>query len=200
MFRDWYAAAPGSLTERLQAFEPLLRLSFASEIIYQIIEIFIALALYRLFKDTHRGLATQMLVLGLMPVPIVLANELMGYAALSISGAASSLSDSAAAHEAMAGLFYELRETGLLIASLFWGLWLLPLGRLVRLSGFFPKLLGLIVITGGLGYILRIVTNLVLVSFIDSRSIETLNLAASIMMIGEVPIIPALLWFGFRKK
>ena len=42
---------------------------------------------------------------------------------------------------------------GLLVTTLFWGLWLLPFGYLVLRSGFLPKILGVFLILGGLGYV-----------------------------------------------
>src|SRR5205085_874179 len=41
---------------------------------------------------------------------------------------------------------------GLIIAQIFWGLWLLPLGMLVRRSGFVPRILGTLLIFNGIAY------------------------------------------------
>jgi hypothetical protein len=45
-----------------------------------------------------------------------------------------------------------MQHNGYLIASLFFGLWLLPLGYLVIKSGYFPKPLGVLLIIGGIAY------------------------------------------------
>jgi Domain of unknown function (DUF4386) len=39
-------------------------------------------------------------------------------------------------------LFADMQHNGFLIAQMFFGLWLLPLGYLVIKSGYFPKVLG----------------------------------------------------------
>ncbi len=50
-------------------------------------------------------------------------------------------------------LFTDLRHGGFLIAQLFFGLWLLPLGYLVVRSGYVPKVLGVLLAAGGVGYL-----------------------------------------------
>ncbi len=54
--------------------------------------------------------------------------------------------------EALVALFLGLRHTGILIAQIFWGLWLFPMGYLVFKSGFLPKIIGALLIVAGLGY------------------------------------------------
>jgi hypothetical protein len=49
-------------------------------------------------------------------------------------------------------------QAGLHIAFIFWGLWLLPLGYLVFKSGFIPKILGIMLIIAGFGYLFEVVT------------------------------------------
>ena len=46
-----------------------------------------------------------------------------------------------------------MHRSGYLIAQMFFGLWLLPLGYLVLRSGWFPKVLGVLLIVGGVGYV-----------------------------------------------
>ena len=49
--------------------------------------------------------------------------------------------------------FFDLRRDGLLLAQVFWGLWLFPLGYLVFRSELIPKVLGVLLIVGGAGYV-----------------------------------------------
>ncbi len=39
------------------------------------------------------------------------------------------------------------------MVSIFWGLWLIPLGLLVYKSGFIPRILGILLIINGAGYV-----------------------------------------------
>jgi hypothetical protein len=56
--------------------------------------------------------------------------------------------------EALVALFLGLRHTGILIAQIFWGLWLFPMGYLVFKSGFLPKIIGALLIVAGFGYLI----------------------------------------------
>ena len=49
---------------------------------------------------------------------------------------------------------------------MFFGLWLLPLGYLVYKSGFLPKVVGILLIVAGVGYVADVITFL-LVSTVD---------------------------------
>ncbi len=192
--------ADGTMAQRLGEYEPLLRLSLASEMLYQIIEVFIVLALYSYFRDTHVKLARQMLVLGLLPLPIVFLNELNLVGAIVIAtGDAGSSGIDLGFHEFLVTFLYRLHGTGLTIASIFWGLWLIPLGRLVLMSGTIPKFFGYSVMLGAAGYLLSATVILILPTLVPTNIIESLTLTGSLLMIGEVPIIAGLLWAGYKK-
>ncbi len=51
-----------------------------------------------------------------------------------------------------------LFSRGWTVSGLFTGLWLLPLGYLVFTSGWFPKVLGALLMAGCLGYLVPVVT------------------------------------------
>jgi hypothetical protein len=55
---------------------------------------------------------------------------------------------------AQAMFFLDLYKHGINIAQIFWGLGLLPLGYLVFKSGFLPRILGILLIIGGFGYLI----------------------------------------------
>jgi hypothetical protein len=57
-------------------------------------------------------------------------------------------------------LYLDMRQNGLLVTLVFWGLWLLPLGFLVFRSGFLPKLLGVLLVIAGAGYVVDVGTQL----------------------------------------
>jgi hypothetical protein len=58
-------------------------------------------------------------------------------------------------------LFLDMRKSGILITLAFWGLWLVPLGVLVFKSGFLPRVLGVLLVIAGAGYVLDVATQLV---------------------------------------
>ena len=54
--------------------------------------------------------------------------------------------------------FLNLHEAGYMIAQIFFGLWLLPLGYLVYKSGFMPKIVGILLIVACFGYLFDVFT------------------------------------------
>ena len=193
--------ANGPFLDRLSAHKSLLRLSMASEMLYQVIEVYIVLALFNYFRGVNLNIARQMLVLGLLPLPIVFLNELNLIGALTLVGTNEiSAGMSNEFQESMSVLLYSLHAKGLVLASIFWGLWLIPLGRLVLISETVPKIFGVSVMIGAAGYILRAVAILTLPSLLEPQTIEHLTYVGSLMMIGEVPIIAGLLFAAYRKQ
>src|SRR6185295_14726868 len=79
--------------ERLRASGWLLRLGIASELVHQVIAVFLVLALYRLFKGVNETHAKQLVVFGaLLSVPIVFLNVLNEVAALLLASETKFLS------------------------------------------------------------------------------------------------------------
>ncbi len=146
------AAATAS---NIMASEGLFRTGILSHLIGQTIFIFLVLTLYTLLKPVHTGHARAMVVLALIGIPIAFLNELNHVAVLHMLNGIHDMTalTTAQLHTQMM-LFLDLRASGIVIAQVFWGLWLLPLGYLIVRSGFLPKVLGILVIVGGLGYLI----------------------------------------------
>lgn len=192
--------AGGVSATTVSAHATLLRFSAASELVYQLMEVFIALALFELFRRVRPRLALQMLVLGLLPIPIIFANQFPVFGAIAIAtGEGMPASAALGARDAAVTLLHENHRLGLVIASIFWGLWLFPLGRLIIASSFLPDLLGWSVIVGGLGYVIRAIAILVLPPIVGEGAVQAFTAVAEVMMLGEVPVILGLLWLGFSR-
>ncbi|MFY9610044.1 MAG: DUF4386 domain-containing protein [Blastocatellia bacterium] len=140
--------------------EWLLRSGTVSHLIGQVIFILLALALYRLLKPVNEAHAVLMVVLALVGIPIAFLNEVNHLAALRLLKSAEDGAFTSAQLQAQAMLFLDMRQDGILVALVFWGLWLLPLGFLVFRSGFLPKLLGILLVIGGAGYLIDCATRL----------------------------------------
>ncbi|HEX9161819.1 MAG TPA: DUF4386 family protein [Thermoanaerobaculia bacterium] len=133
--------------------ETLFRLSILSELISSIVFIFLVLAFYRLFRDVDRSHAIAMVVLVLVSIPVSLFNVLNNLAALwLLKGGGSLVAMSQSQLQGLAMIFLRLHGAGLNIAAIFWGLWLLPLGVLIRRSGFVPRILGTLLLFNGIAY------------------------------------------------
>jgi hypothetical protein len=81
------------------------------------------------------------------------------------------------------------------VGALFFGLWLIPMGWLVLRSGFMPRLLGLILIAGGIGYTLSAYAKYLIPN--ASAVADALPILANI---GEVWMIGYLLITGVRPS
>jgi hypothetical protein len=134
--------------------EWLFRSGTVSHLIGQIIFIFLVLALYRLLKPVNKDHAVLMVVLALLGIPMAFLNEVNHLATLRLLSSADDGAFTSTQLQAQAMLFLDMRRSGILVAQVFWGLWLLPLGFLVFRSGFLPKLLGILLVIGGVGYLL----------------------------------------------
>jgi Domain of unknown function (DUF4386) len=150
----------------IMASEWLLRTGTVSHLIGQSIFLFLVLALYRLLRPVNKDQAVLMVVLALLGVPIAFLNEVNHLAVLLLLSRPDYLGALTSDQlHAQAMLFLHLRQSGILIAQVFWGLWLLPLGYLVFKSGFLPKLLGILLIIGGCGYLIDVGAQLLFPSF-----------------------------------
>lgn len=136
------------------ASEGLFRSAIVSNLVGQTIFILLVLVLYKLLKSVNKNLALLMVVFVLISVPIAFINEINHFAVLILLSGADYLTALEADQvHAQVMFFLDLHQHGILVAQIFWGLWLLPLGYLVFRSGFLPKILGLLLMIGGFGYL-----------------------------------------------
>jgi hypothetical protein len=133
--------------------ESLFRLGFVSNLVAFAVNIFVALLLYKLLKPVNKGIASLMVLLILMGLAIGMLNELNQFAALLMLGADQLTAFTAAQSQVLASLFLGIYEHGFTIAHIFWGLWLFPMGYLIFRSGFLPRVIGVLLVVAGLGYL-----------------------------------------------
>ena len=128
-------------------------LSIISNLVSQVIFVFLVLALSRLFKGINQKYNKLMVALVIVSVPITFINmlNLMG-AQMLVSGADYLNVFETNQLNALAVFFIELYKNGIVIVEIFWGLWLFPFGYLVYKSGFIPKILGAFLILGCFSY------------------------------------------------
>ena len=171
----------------------LFRAGIAAFLVMQVAFLLLPLALYRVLGDIDRRAATLMVALAAVSVPIGLVAVTHRMEALSLLSHAT---DSASG--AMAAAFAQCMQRyglGLRIASLFWGLWLLPFGWLVLRSARIPRVLGLLLVLGGIGYVVQVFGGLLVTGFAESSLIRYVRLPAAA---GEIGSCLWLLIFGAR--
>lgn len=138
----------------IRASATLFRVGFVVDLVQATCFLLTAMALYLLLRHVNRLVAAAMVTLVAVSVAIMCLNLLNQLVALSIAtdvDYANALGP--AGSDALATLFAEMQRDGFLIAQMFFGLWLLPLGYLVVRSGYFPRVLGLLLALGGVGYL-----------------------------------------------
>ena len=162
------AAATAS---NIAASETLFRLGIVSALIGQAAFIFVALALYDLLKGVSRRHASLMVILIVVSIPIALVNELNSIAALVLVRGESVFEKPQ--RDALAMLFLNLHHHGFVVAEIFWGLWLFPLGLLVYRSRFLPRFLGVWLALAGIAWVILSLTGILLPQYqnkVDSYS------------------------------
>jgi len=152
----------------IAASETLFRLGIAGQLIGEAGFIFVALALYDLLKGVNRRHAALMVVLIVVSVPIAFVNELNSFAAIVLVRGADFLSVfDQPQRDALAMLFLHLHGRGLVVAEIFWGLWLFPLASLVYRSRFLPRFLGIWLALAGVAWVVLSLTCILLPQYQD---------------------------------
>jgi len=106
----------------------------------------------KLLKPVNKNIALLMIVIALVGVSITMLNELNHFAALLLTSGADYLKAFEADQlHALVMFFLDLRGYGTFIPQIFFP-WLLLLGYLVFKSGFLPRILGILLMIGGLCY------------------------------------------------
>src|SRR3989304_6426582 len=139
--------------DNILASESVFRFGIVGNLFTFIANIFLAMALYQLLKVVNRDMASLIVILFLVGVPIAMLNELSQLAVLQLLSGADYLKAFAPDQlQAIVYLSLGVHDQGLLIAHVFFGLWLLPMGYLVFRSGFIHRIVGVLLVIAGVGY------------------------------------------------
>jgi Domain of unknown function (DUF4386) len=150
VFGDTVATANNIATS-----EWLFRISFISEILSAVLFLLAAWVLYVLLKPVNKNLALLFLLLNLTGVAIESINMLNLFAALMLLSGADYLKVFQANQlQSFVMLFLNLYQNGFIIAQVFYGTWLFPLGYLVFKSGFLPRILGILLMVDCVGILI----------------------------------------------
>ena len=132
----------------------LVRIGIVSDLFQATVWVSLAMTLYVLLRHVSRNAAGAMVVFAAMGAGITMLNAVFEYEGIRVASGALNLAAVGDANSgAQAVLLIDAQHYGLLIASIFMGLWLVPLGYLAYRSGWFPKALGVVLIVGGACYI-----------------------------------------------
>jgi len=132
----------------------LVRIGVIADLLQATVFVFLGMTLYLLLKHVHKNAASAMVVLVAIATTMMCLNKVFQFAALLVATDGSYMAAfGAEASNALVLLLLDIHNYGFLIAQIFFGLWLVPLGYLAYKSGMFPKALGVVLIVGGVSYL-----------------------------------------------
>ena len=188
-----YVAADAATTSaNLIANSGLVRLGVVADFFDNTIWVFLALILYRLLKHVNKDAARAMVVLVAIGASITMLNAVFEFEGLRVATGAVNLGGfGAAGSNALALLLVDAQHYGLLIASIFFGLWLVPLGYLAYKSGWFPRALGVTLIVGGACYLVDMLAAFLLpdIGKAIHGYVNIVSAIAEIWMVGYLLVI-----------
>src|SRR5437016_2450261 len=176
------AGDAAATANNLRASETLFRVATLVDLLAEVLFLIVVLALYRIFKGVHESLAAVMVVLVVISLPIILIAVSFEIVAVSLVGN----TDLGPAFgrpqvDALASLLLALHDKAQLVDVMLWGLWLFPLGALQLRSGFVPRVVGVLAIVAGAGYVLDLA-----ISVVAPDATKALSGAASLAQAGEL--------------
>jgi hypothetical protein len=195
-----YVAGDASATAgNVVANAGLVRLGVISDLLGQTFFVFLALALYVLLKHVHQSVARAMLVLVAIAAGITCLNAVFLFEALRIAtGAVDFSALGVAGSNAMVLLLLDAQHYGILVAQIFFGLWLVPLGSLAYRSGMFPKALALLLIAAGACYLLDLLAAFLVPDFGPGQQMHA-YIVLPTTAIAEISIVIYLLVVGVKS-
>jgi hypothetical protein len=133
----------------------LVRLGVVAHLLDGTFFVFLAMTLYILMQHVNKSVARAFLVLVALATGIICLNAVFEFEGLRVAtGAVNLAALGGAGSNALVLLLLDMQHYGTLIAQVFFGLWLVPLGYLAYKSlGMFPKWLGVLLILGGICYL-----------------------------------------------
>src|SRR5664280_2523130 len=150
-----YAAGDAAATAGNVLANPgLVRLGVVADLFQATEWIFLGMALYLLLQHVNPNAGRAMVILVAVGAAIVCLNDVFEFVSVRVATDGSyAAALGAAGSNALVLLLLDIQHYGFLIAQIFFGLWLMPLGYLVYRSGMFPKALGVTLIVAGVCYL-----------------------------------------------
>jgi len=191
----YVAGAAATTAANVVANSGLVRVGAVSDLFQVTDWVFLALTLYILLKHVHQGAARAMVVLVAVGAAILCLNDVFQLESVRVATDGSyAAALGVAGASALVLLLLEIHHYGFLIAQIFFGLWLVPLGYLAYRSAMFPKALSVGLIVGGGCYLVGM-----LAVFLVPDVGEKINVFVTIpSAIAEISMVLYLLVIGVK--
>lgn len=174
----------------------LVRLGVVADLAQATVMVFLAMTLYLLLKHVNKNAARAMVLLATIAATIMCLNLVFEFASLLVATDKSYVSAfGVAGSNALVMLLLDIQHYGYLIAQIFFGLWLVPMGYLAYKSAMFSKALAVVLIVAGFSYLVDLLA-LFLTPDLGKQIHGFLAIAP---IIAEPWMVGYLLWMGVRS-
>jgi len=192
-----YVPGDANLTARNVAeHSSLVRYGFVADLAQATLMVFVVLALYQLLRHVNRDVARAMVIFVVVSVAITCLNLVTQFGAVLVAtDPAYASAFGPGVGDALVLLLLDMQHNGYLIAQIFFGLWLFPLGLLAYRSGLFPRLIGVGLMVGSAAYVIDVPLQFLAPRIADAVSPVVL---VPIVIVAEVSMLLYLLIKGVR--
>jgi hypothetical protein len=174
----------------------LVRYGFVADLVQATLMLFVVLALYQLLQHVSREVARAMVIFVVVSVAITCLNLVTQFGAVLVATEPTYASAfGPGGGDALVLLLLDLQHNGYLIAQIFFGLWLFPLGLLAYRSGLFPRPIGIGLMVGSVAYVIDVPLQFLAPGLADAVSPTVL---VPIVIVAEVSMLAYLLIKGVR--
>jgi hypothetical protein len=179
---------PGQTLSNLTEQVSVARIRLLFELIIIVSQALAAVWFYKLFHPINKTAAVAIALWGTVNAVAIMVSAIAMYSAIGITTSSFSVEEKTR----MVQILTSIIRNAWNIGGLFFGLWLIPMGSLIISSGRMPKLLGGILILGGIGYLVQ--------TFLKSMGVQGSYLGMLVMpaTAAELWMIGYLLMFGIR--
>jgi hypothetical protein len=174
----------------------VVRLGVVAHLLDGAFFIFTALTPYILLQHVQKSVARAMVVLVALATGVICLNAVFQFEALRVATDNSyAAAFGIAGANALVLLLLDIQHYGTLIAQVFFGLWLAPLGYLAYKSEWFPKWLGVVLILAAVCYLVDLLT-----AFLAPALAATVHwvVGAPVPAVAEISMVFYLLIIGVK--
>lgn len=186
--RIYITSDPSKTLANLVEQETLARLRLIFEFLIVVSQALAAVWFYKLFKDIKHEAAWALAAWGTINSAAIMVSAMAMAGAIEVAGGTQAMNDKLIVIQ----LFLQLIKHAWGVGSLFFGLWLIPMGYIVVSSQRMPVWLGRVLILGGVGYLLS--------AFIGYMGVkgDWIGMLTIPATVGELWMIVYLLIYGIR--
>jgi hypothetical protein len=170
------------------------RWAITAALVSQVLLLFLALELYRVFAPVERGLSRVLLVSAVLTVGLACANQLPNLVALLLLGSDAYLQTFTDAQRQTLALVLLRVQNGLGqgLLEIFWTPYYVAFGLLALRTRALPRVLGVLLVVMGVGFAINILDKLLAPTF------HPVLFTRSAMVLGALGGIPTMLWLLVR--